>query len=130
MPVHTTNYANTFIEVAADCPVTQAEEPPLRTTPSVARIQFDMLIADPYRHTSDDVLYVSNGRRRGLSRDEFFAKGQPCLRASPLTKRYGWGVHNDADGRVALVPAGSDRYRELAADPALRHVSAMRSNRS
>ncbi|MEV4649453.1 DUF6157 family protein [Saccharopolyspora sp. NPDC049357] len=129
MPVHTTNYANTFIEVAADCPVAQAEEPPLRATPSVARIQFDMLIADPYRHTSDDVVYESNGRRRGLSRDEFFAKGQPCLRASALTKRYGWGVHSDAEGRIALVPAGSDRYRELAADPELQHVSAMRSSR-
>lgn len=129
MSVHTTNYANTFIEVAADCPVAQAEEPPLRTTPSVARIQFDMLIADPYRYTSDDVVYESNGRRRGLGRDEFFAKGQPCLRASPLTKRYGWGVHHDANGRIALVPAGSDRYRELAADHALQHVSAMRSSR-
>ncbi|TDD81276.1 hypothetical protein E1202_29245 [Saccharopolyspora karakumensis] len=130
MPVHTTNYANTFIEVAADCPVAQAEEPPLRTTPSVARIQFDMLVADPYRHTSDDVVYESNGRRRGLSREEFFAKGQPCLRASPLTKRYGWGVHHDADGRIALVPAGSDQYRELAADPSLQHVNAMRSSRA
>lgn len=130
MPVHTTNYANTFIEAAADCPVAQAEEPPLRTTPSVARIQFDMLIADPYRHTSDDVVYESNGRRRGLSREEFFAKGQPCLRASPLTKRYGWGVHHDANGRVALVPAGSDQYRELAADPSLQHVNAMRSSRA
>lgn len=130
MRVHTTNYANAFIAIAEDCPVAQAEEPPLRERPSIARIQFDMLIASPYRHTSDDVIYESQGKRKGLSRQEFFSKGQPCFRASPLTKRYGWGVHCDSEGRIALVPAGSDRYRELAEDPALQHVAAMRSSRS
>lgn len=130
MSVHTTNYANAFIAVAEDCPVTHAEEPPLREPPSVARTQFDMLIAAPYRYTSDDVIYESHGKRKGLSREEFFSKGQPCFRASPLTKRYGWGVHCDSGGRIALVPAGSDRYRELTDDPALQQVRAMRSSRS
>lgn len=129
MPVHTTNYTNAFIAVAEDCPVAQAEEPPLREPPSVARIQFDMLIVAPYRHTSDDVIYESNGKRRGLSREEFFAKGQPCFRASPLTKRYGWGVHCDSQGRIALIPSGTPEYRELADDPGLTHTTAMRSSR-
>ncbi|SFS30549.1 DUF6157 family protein [Saccharopolyspora flava] len=129
MEVHTTNYRDTFIEVAADCPVAQAEEPPLRASPSVARVQFDMLVDAPYRYTSDDVVYESQGRRKGLSREEFFAKGQPCLRASPLTKRYGWGVHSDARGRIALVPAGSPEYRRFADDPDLAHVTAVRSRR-
>lgn len=129
MGTHTTNHSDTFIEVAVDCPVAHAEEPPLREPPSVARIQLDMLVDAPYRYTSDDVVYESNGRRRGLTREEFFAKGQPCLRASPLTKRYGWGVHSDAEGRIALVPAGSPEYREFSDDPALNHVAAMRSSR-
>ncbi|GAB3699092.1 DUF6157 family protein [Saccharopolyspora tripterygii] len=129
MTVHTTNYATAFIAVSEDCPVAKAEEPPLREPPSVARIQYDMLIAAPYRHTSDDVIYESQGKRRGLSREEFFSKGQPCFRASPLTKRYGWGVHCDAEGRIALIPSGTQEYRELAADPALTHTSAMRSRR-
>lgn len=30
MPPHCTNYTNTFITVAADCPVTAAEIPPTR----------------------------------------------------------------------------------------------------
>lgn len=129
MGTHTTNYTSTFLSVAPDCPVTQAEEPPQRERPSVARVQFDMLLASPYQHTSDDVVYESQGRRKGVSREEFFAKGQPCLRASPLTKRYGWGVHFDADGRIALVPVGSDQYRQLAGDPELQQVTAMRSSR-
>jgi hypothetical protein len=41
MKQHTTNYQNTFIEVAADCPVGKAEIPPIKgTTPTVANIQF------------------------------------------------------------------------------------------
>lgn len=129
MRVHTTNYQNAFIEVAGDCPVSRAEEPPVREPPSAARIQFEMVIAAPYRYTSDDVLYESGGRRRGVSRAEFFARGQPCFRASPLARRYGWGVHSDGDGRIALVAVESERYRELARSGDLTHLVAMRSRR-
>ena len=33
------------------------------------------------------------------------------------------------DGRVALVPLGSERYAELAADTSVKQVKAMRSSR-
>jgi hypothetical protein len=37
----TTNYYDTFIEVADDCPIAAAEVPPLKKdTPSVANLQF------------------------------------------------------------------------------------------
>jgi hypothetical protein len=35
------------------------------------------------------------------------------MRASMLPKKYGWGVHSDAEGRLALVAVGSDSYRRL-----------------
>ena len=39
--MHTTHYVNTFIEVAEDCPVLQAEIPPSRGgAPTVAGHQF------------------------------------------------------------------------------------------
>ena len=64
-------------------------------------------------------------------RAAFFAKPHPCLRASPLPKRYGWGVHYDAHGRIALYAMESEDYRRLsrggAGDPAL--VRAMRNRR-
>lgn len=129
MKRHTTNYTNAFIEVAGDCPAHQGQEPPVRQQQSVARVQFEMLIENPYRYTSDDVIFESTGKRRGLSREEFFSKGQPCFRASPLTKRYGWGVHCDEDGRIALVAMESAEYRAFAADADLQHVMAMRSGR-
>ncbi|MFT3663013.1 MAG: DUF6157 family protein [Gordonia sp. (in: high G+C Gram-positive bacteria)] len=134
----TTDYTSTFLSVAEDCPVGAGQEPPAgKKAPSVAELQFAMLAAHPYEHTSDDVLFDVYAQRRGIeaadraaAREEFFSRSQACLRASPLGKRYGWGIHYDAEGRIAVVPLGSDRYRELAADPDLRQLKAMRSKRA
>jgi len=84
MKQHTTNYIDTLIEVAEGCPVQAAEAPPAKQPKSAARLAYEMLIGDPYRYTSDDVLYETMGSPKGLSRKAFFAKPQPCLRASAL----------------------------------------------
>src|SRR5687768_16505488 len=109
MKVHTTNYNNTFIEIAADCPAITGEMPPVKASKSVANLQFDMVYENPYKYTSDDVLFEVYAERNEIPKSErkharevFFSKGQPCFRASPLTKRYGWGVHNDANGKMAI----------------------------
>lgn len=140
--MHSTNYVNTFIQVAEDCPAASATVPPQRATPSVAELTFRMIAEAPYRHTSDDVIFTVWADRRGVpeasraaARQEFFAKGQPCLRASDLGRRYGWGIHNDADGRVALIPVGSTEYARLAAGHApdgtpVTVTRAMRSSRA
>lgn len=136
--MHSTNYFNTLIEVAEDCPITAAEAPPVRDDKqSVANLQYDLISEAPYRFTSDDVIFTVHADRAGIpeqdratERERFFSKGQPCLRSSPLAKRYGWGIHSDAEGRVALVPVGSDEYRRLAANPDTDHLRAMRSKRA
>lgn len=128
--MHTTNYTDTFIAVAPDCPATAAEAPPEREPATVARLQYEMLRDAPYRHTSDDVVHASQGERRGIDRETFFSTGQACLRSSPLVKRYGWGLHHDAEGRVALVPVESGEYREHLADTGLTQLAGMRSRRA
>lgn len=138
MPMGSTVYRSTFIAVAEDCPVGGAEEPPVAAKgPTVASLQYELIARRPYELTSDDVLFEVHATRQGLpaeeraaAREAFFAKDQPCLRSSPLGKRYGWGTHHDADGHVALVPVGSDEYEALAADPALKQLKAMRSKRA
>jgi len=134
--MHTTDYRSTFIEVAEDCPVAAAEAPPSKAAPTVAELQFAMISAAPFAHTSDDVVFGVHADRQGIPQDEraaareaFFAKGQPCMRSSPLTKRYGWGVLSDPEGRVALVALGTTEYAERAADPELAHTRGMRSSR-
>lgn len=134
----TTNYYDTFIAVAEDCPVSAAQVPPPgRDSPTVARLQYEMLAEHPYEHTQDDVLFEVFAERRGIpthdrpaEREAFFDRDQPCLRSSALGKRYGWGLHHDADGRVALVAVDSDAYRRLVDDDRLEHVRAMRTRRA
>lgn len=115
--------------MAEDCPVERAEIPPLKEPKSAARIQYEMVIDKPYVYTSDDVLYASNGKRKGMSREQFFSTGQPCFRASPLPKRYGWGVHCNHEGRIALYAVQSDEYKRFAEDAGLVQRKAMRSKR-
>jgi len=134
--VHSTDYANAFIEVAEDCAVEAGTVPPERTPATVARLQYEMLVGAPYRFTSDEVVFGVHSARAGVpaagmdaARAAFFSKGQPCLRSSPLAKAYGWGFHFDEEGRVALVASGSPRYGALAADESLAHLRAMRRTR-
>ena len=129
MKQHTTNYIDTFIEIAEDCPAAAAGVPPPKLPKTAAQIEYQMLFGNPYRYTSDDVLYESNGKRKGLSREAFFSKGQPCFRASALTKRYDWGVHRNKEGKIALYAVESGEYKQLASDENLKHLKAMRSNK-
>ena len=132
-----TNYFNTLILVAEDCSLTSAEVPPVKgDKKTVAHLQFEMVYNHPYTYTSDEVLYTVWATRKGISADEweeqriaYFSKGQPCFRASPLTKRYGWGVHSDEKGRIALYGVGSEAYQQLQNDDAVEKTSAMRSKR-
>ena len=137
MKTHTTNYENTFIEVADDSPVTEGQVPPVKgDSKTVANMQFEMISKNPYKYTSDDVLFQVFAERKDLTekeldeaRREFFSKGQACMRASPLTKRYGWGVHNNEEGKVAIYPVGSDLYERYRSDKNLKTVKAMKSSR-
>lgn len=137
MKVHTTNYQNTFIEIAEDCPATSGEIPPIKNDKkTAANIQFDLLKKHPYKYTSDDVLFFVYASKNDLTKNEcedartdFFSKGQPCFRASPLTKRYGWGIHYDKDGKMAIFGAGSVGYKKLSADKNLKILRAMKSKK-
>lgn len=136
MAAHTTNYQSTFIEVSEDCPTDHGTEPPIAENMSIAALQYRLIMERPYELTSDDVIFETYALRKGIdaddavAREEFFSKGQACLRSSQLGKRYGWGILHDADGRVGLIPRDSAEYAAFAADPDLSHTRAMRSSRA
>lgn len=135
--IHTTNYADTFIEVAEDCPVATGTPPPSKESKkSIAEQQYELLNGNPYQFTSDDVLFQVYADRNLIdkkdyrkAREEFFSKGQPCFRASPLPKKFGFGIHADSEGRIALYGVGSDRYRAFLEDPDVKKVKAMRTSK-
>lgn len=137
MKTHTTNYANTFIEIAEDSKNKVAVVPgPKAGKPTVASMQYEMLNGHPYKYSSDDVLFTVFANRTEIPENEwaeareiFFSKGQPCFRCSPLTKQFGWGVHSDKEGMIALFAAGSDEYKKWLADVKTVKVKAMKSSR-
>lgn len=134
----TTNYFDTFIEIAEDCPATTGDIPPVKgNKKSVANLQFEMLHDHPYEFTSDDILFSVFATRKEIPEEDlaeqralFFSKGQPCFRASPLTKRYGWGIHSNEAGKIAMVSVDSEEYQRFVADNSVVKKKAMRSKRA
>lgn len=135
--MHSTNYYNTFIEVAEDCKATFGMIPPMKgKEKTLALMQYEMLFDQPYQHTSDEVLFSVFADRKCVKigayeeeRKAFFSKGQPCFRASPLTKSYGFGVHANEEGKIAIYGMESAEYQVFLDDPHVKKIKAMRSSR-
>jgi hypothetical protein len=135
--MHSTNYSDTFVEVADDCKAADGIVPPEKEAKTVAQMQYELIAHNPYRYTSDEIIFAIYAERNGIAEDqlaakraEFFARGQACLRSSPLAKTYGWGIHYDGAGRVAIYPRGSEAYERLRNDSGLQQLKAMRSARA
>lgn len=137
MKTHSTNYYNTFIEIAEDSPVDFGETPvSKKEKKTVAEMQYDMIARHPYKFTSDEVVFRIYAEKNELlpseyeqAQSDFFSKGQPCLRASPLGKRYGFGIHYDQEGRMALYGAETKEYKAFLDDPSVKKLKAMRTSR-
>ncbi len=137
MKTHTTNYQNTFIAVAADCPVQKAEIPPEnQNIKSIARLQYELIENHPYQFTSDEALFeiyairkTLNNSETEISKQNFFSKGQACMRSSPLCKRYGWGIHFNSEGKMALYGVHTLQYIEFINDQSLKILFAMKTKK-
>ena len=131
----TTNYYDTLITISEDSPTTAPVVPDLSKA-SVAAQQFQWISEQPYELTSDDVIFRRVAEKEGVAdhlRDaaqkEYFQTGRACLRTSPLAKQYGWGIHSNEDGKIALVAVDSEEYAALLADDSVKKVTAMRKSR-
>jgi hypothetical protein len=138
------NYYQTFIPVASDCPATEGLVPPAKKEGATKpRIEYDLLTSSPYTYTQEDLLYEVYVRHKAIPeeelnargtqiRDELFQKPHPCLRASMLPKKYGWGIHFDEAGRIAIYGVDSPEYRRFAqnGDNKVKLVPAMRNSRA
>jgi hypothetical protein len=132
------NYTDTLIAVADDCPVAKSAVPPRNEAkPTIAAEHYRLISERPYELTSEDVIFQIHADKHGIpegerpaAREEYFSTGRACLRTSPLAKKFGWGLHNDAEGRLALVAMESEEYQRLASgEGGIKVVKAMRSSR-
>jgi hypothetical protein len=138
------NYYETFIEVAPDCPVSEAAVPAIKgRAKTVAVLQYELLSESPYTFTQEELLFQVHVRRQGMSDEEaqaqraemwelLFGKPHACLRTSPLPKQYGWGLHFDAEGKIGLYAVESEEYRAFASGKrgAVHVLKALRSSRA
>lgn len=120
------NYYNTFIEVASDCPADYGMVPPDKAAGKTKPgIEYEIAANSPYAYTQEEILYETFVRHKQIPPDErrlreaelraaFFGKPKACMRASMLPKKYGWGLHFNAEGKLALVPRESPEYSRFA----------------
>ena len=134
---HTTNYFDTFIEVAEDTKANKATKPISEgDKKSIGEMQYDLIDENPYYYTSDDIIFQVFADRNDLTkaeykvaREEFFSKGQPCFRTSPLAKSYGFGIHHDSGGKVALYGMETKVYQDFLTDDKVKKIKAMRTSK-
>jgi len=95
-----------------------------------------LIFNNPYKYTSDDIFFQIYANKNNLpkaeyeqAREQFFSKPQPCFRASPLTKMYGFGVHSDSNGKIALYGLETNEYQQFLADTKVKKVKAMKSSK-
>ncbi len=138
----TASYIDTFIQIAPDSKATQAVVPVAKGDKKPQHlIQYELLTAAPYTYNHEELIFAVYVRHKGIDEaivadqhdelwDELFQKGHPCMRASALTKSYGWGAHYNAEGKIALYAVESPEYqRFLAPDSPTKVLNAMRSKR-
>jgi len=135
---HTTNYFDTFIEVAEDSKAVVGTPPPSNERKkTIAALQYNLISKHPYKFTSDDILFLVHAERNNLTKAEykqakelFFSKGQPCFRTSPLTKTYGFGIHCNSNGKVALYGVETEQYQQFLRDDKIKKIKAIRTSKS
>lgn len=99
-----------IIEVAEDYKGQFAQEPPDCTPKTISRIEYELLIANPYKFTERELfheVHVVQRNKPHLKINSYNIKR--CL----LVQSLGWGIHRNRDGKLALVVPESEQYKEL-----------------
>jgi hypothetical protein len=131
-----------FIEIAPDSPTQTAIIPRDKSAKrSIACIEYELLSSKPYGYTLAELKFATHVLHKQIPSaevkahrqplwDEYFAKPYACMRASPLTKLYGWGAHYDENGKIALYAVESEEYRHFVKDKNMKKFFAMRSKKA
>jgi len=134
-------YKNAFIKVSEDCPLFISEIPVSKKGKKPQHlIQYELLMERPYELDHYDLIYEVYIRHKEISSDEInnrpedikkglFSKGHPCMRASSLIKRYGFGAHYNNEGKIAIYPMESKEYKAFINDPSIPKFNGMKSKR-
>ncbi|MEK4013737.1 DUF6157 family protein [Peribacillus sp. FSL M8-0224] len=131
------SYKNTLITISEDSKVSSAKVPVIKNGKlTIAYIEHDLINNNPYKFTQEDVQFKTYLIKNQLEaenaaelREQFFSKSKACFRASPLVKNYGWGIHYNNQGKVAIYDVNSEMYNQLLKQDDITKLKGMRSKR-
>lgn len=131
------SYKNTFIIIAEDSTVASAIIPSLKNEkPTIPYIEYDLIKNNPYKYTQEDVQFITFLIKNQIDtdqiddlREQFFQKPKACFRASPLVKKYGWGIHYDDQGKIAIYGVNSEEYKQFLNQDSVTKLKGMRTKR-
>ncbi|MED4696870.1 DUF6157 family protein [Peribacillus frigoritolerans] len=131
------SYKNTLIAISEDSKVSSAKVPVIRNEkPTIAYIEHDLINNNPYKFTQEDVQFKTyliknqmEAENAAELREQFFSKSKACFRASPLVKNYGWGIHYNNQGKIAIYDVNSEMYNQLLKQDDITKLKGMRSKR-
>lgn len=121
-----TNYYNTFIQVPSTCTRMNGIIPSKNIN---AQLQFDLLFPNPCEFTSDELLFLVFAKINDIfeedlnfERKKFFFTPVPCLRYSPLVTNFGWGIHCNHDGFIAMYGKESEEYNNCIFNNSIQKI--------
>jgi hypothetical protein len=106
-----------LITVSEDYPSKKSKQP-LREGTAI-KLLHDVLEANPYKYTEREYFHHVHHvlrKRTDLKIDEY------KIRRSDLVKKYGYGIHTNAEGKIAMVPCESTKYKMLLEDESIAKV--------
>ncbi|CAH0318105.1 hypothetical protein SRABI96_05322 [Peribacillus sp. Bi96] len=131
------SFKNTLITISEDSKVTAAKVPVFKNDkPTISYIEHDLINNNPYKFTQEDVQFKTYLIKNQIEeenvvelREQFFKKSKACFRASPLVKNYGWGIHYNNQGKIAIYDVKSEMYNQLLNQVDITKLNGMRSKR-
>ena len=112
-----------LILIATKCSMKRGTKPVSnREQPTIAMHQYDVLTEMPYQLDYDELKKEVHENRRGktdLKPDSY------DMRRSELCKVWGWGIHQDKNGKLALVGCETKEYRRLVKDLQVQKEKAL-----
>jgi hypothetical protein len=81
-----------------------------REKETIPMVQYDILSNNPYKYTKEtfyEEVYWNRLGRKHLKISSY------SLYRNELRKKWGWGIHIDENGKIALVGIETDKYQRL-----------------
>jgi hypothetical protein len=113
-----------LIKISEDSPTKKSLKP--ENENSVEAIKFDVLINHPYEYTEMEFFKEVHFNRRGKKHLKIETYS---LKRLGLAKKYGWGVHINAEEKIAIVPCESEKYKILLNDHKVKISNAYRNKK-